>query len=118
MKEILLVLMEALVQKKKSLVLILVKQTQNISWGYNIMLIIVICLLMKKKSFEFKANTKNVNFPTQYCLGSISKGFSNTEFRNISWNWKAYDFSVNYNSIDKSDIINIHRYLITKNDIK
>ena len=26
--------------------------------------------------------------------------------------------SVDYNSIDKSDILNIHKYLMTKNDIK
>ena len=28
------------------------------------------------------------------------------------------NFSVGYNSIDISDIINIHKYLIKKNDIK
>ena len=28
-----------------------------------------------------------------------------------------YDFSVNYNSVDKFDILNIHKYLITKNNI-
>ena len=27
-------------------------------------------------------------------------------------------FSVNYNSIEKSDILNIHKYLINKNNIK
>ena len=29
-----------------------------------------------------------------------------------------YDFLVDYNSIDKSDILNIHKYLRTKNNIK
>ena len=29
-----------------------------------------------------------------------------------------YDFSVDYNSVDKFDILNIHKYLITKNNIK
>ena len=29
-----------------------------------------------------------------------------------------YDFSVDYNSIDKSDILNIHKFLMTKNNIK
>ena len=29
-----------------------------------------------------------------------------------------YDFSVDYNSIDKSDILNIHKYLMTENNIK
>ena len=29
-----------------------------------------------------------------------------------------YHFSFDYNSVDKSDIINIHKYLMTKNNIK
>ena len=29
-----------------------------------------------------------------------------------------YDFSVDYHSIDKSDILDIHKYLLAKNDIK
>ena len=29
-----------------------------------------------------------------------------------------YDFSVDYNSIDKSEILNIHRYLMTNNNKK
>ena len=35
-------------------------------------MIILICLLTEKKSM-FKADNKNVNFPTQFCLGRISK---------------------------------------------
>ena len=31
---------------------------------------------------------------------------------------KVYHFSVDYNSIDKSDILNINRYLMNTNDIK
>ena len=30
----------------------------------------------------------------------------------------VYDFSVNYNCVDKSDILNIHKYLMTKHNIK
>ena len=29
----------------------------------------------------------------------------------------VYDFSVDYNAIDKSDILNIHKYLMVKNNI-
>ena len=43
------------------------------------MLIIVICVLMEKKPFKFKAENKNVNFPTQFCLGSISNALNNTK---------------------------------------
>ena len=71
-----------------------------------------------KEIFKFKADNKNVNFPTQFCLGSISNGLSNTESKEVSLNENVYDFSVDYNSIDKSDILNIHKYLMTNNNIK
>ena len=60
-----------------------------------------------KEIFKFKADNKKVNFLTQFCLGSISNGFSATESREVSLNGNVYDFSVDYNSVDKSDIINI-----------
>ena len=47
-----------------------------------------------------------------------SNGFSAHESREISLNRNVYDFSVDYNSIDKSNILNIHKYLMTKNNIK
>ena len=68
--------------------------------------------------FNFKADNKNVNFPTQFWLGSISNGFSASESTEASLNSNVYDFSVDYNSIDKSDILSIHKYLMTKNNIK
>ena len=60
-----------------------------------------------KEIFKFKANNKNVNFPIQFCLGSIFNGFSAAESREVSLNGNVYDFSINYNSIDKSDILTI-----------
>ena len=36
----------------------------------------------------------------------------------VSLNGNIYDFSVDYNSIDKSDILNIHKYLLNKNNKK
>ena len=39
-------------------------------------------------------------------------------WRSKSLNGNVYNFSVDYNSIDKSDILNIHKYLMTKNNIK
>ena len=71
-----------------------------------------------KEIFKFKADYKSVNFPTQFGLGSISNGFNVTESREVSLNENVYDFSVDYNSIDKSDILIIHKHLMTKNDIK
>ena len=60
----------------------------------------------------------NVNYPIQFCLGSTSDGFSATESKEVSLNGNVYDFSVDYSSIDKSDILNIHKYSMTKNNVK
>ena len=61
---------------------------------------------------------KYLNFPTQLCLGIMSTEFSATESREISLNRKVYGFLVDYNSVGKSVILNIHKYLINKNNIK
>ena len=53
-----------------------------------------------KEAFKFKANNKNVNFPTQFCLGSTSNGFTAVESREVSLNGNVFDFSVDYNSIN------------------
>ena len=113
-------MLEASVHQRKKLVLILLKQILNIPWVYIIMLIIVICLLIEKKQLNWKLtiSNKNVNFSTWFCLGSISDGFSTTESREIFLNGSVYDFSVDYNYIDKSHILNIHKYLMTKNNIR
>ena len=67
--------------------------------------------------YKFKASNKNINFPTQFCVGSIFNGFSALEFREVSLNGNVYDFSTDYNSVDKSNILNIHKYLMIKNNI-
>ena len=71
-----------------------------------------------KEIIKFKADNKNVKFLTQFCLGSISDGFSATESREVFLNGNVNDFSIDYNSSDKSDILNIHKYLMTKNNTK
>ena len=72
----------------------------------------------RKEIFNFKAYNESINFPTQFYFGSICNGFSATESREVSLNRSVYDFSVYYNSVDKSDILNIRKYLMTKNNIK
>ena len=52
-----------------------------------------------KEIFKLKADNKNINFPTQFSLGSISNEFSATESREVSLNGNVYDFSVDYNSM-------------------
>ena len=71
-----------------------------------------------KEIFKFKGDNENVNFPTQFYLRSITNGFSATESKKASLNGNMYDFSVDYNSIDKSYTLNIHKYWMTKNNIK
>ena len=72
----------------------------------------------RKEIFKFKADNKNLNFPTHLCLGSISNGFGAIGYREVSLKGNVYEFSVNYNTVDKSDIVNIHNYLMVKNNIK
>ena len=53
------------------------------------------CLFVNgQEVFKFKADNKNVNFPTQFFLESISNGFSFTESEEVSLNGNVYDFSV------------------------
>ena len=43
-------------------------------------------LVNGKEIFKFKTDNKNCNFPTKFCPGSISNGFSVTESREVSLN--------------------------------
>ena len=72
----------------------------------------------RKEIFKFKTDNKHVNFSNLFCLGSISSGFSATESTKVCLNGNVYDFSIDYNSTDKSGILNIHKCLMTKNNIK
>ena len=54
--------MEALVHQRKILIIILAKQTQHFAWISIIILIIVICLLMEKKSLSLEPTIKKLTF--------------------------------------------------------
>ena len=76
-------------------------------------------LLNGKGIFKFKTDgNKNFNFQAQFCLGGICNGFSSTESREMSLKGNVKDLLIDYNSTDKSGILNIHKYLMTKNNIK
>ena len=79
-----MVLLEALVHQWKSLVLTLVKQTRNFASVYMIMVIYSYLFVNGKEIFKVKADNKNVNYPTQFCLWSISDGFGTTESSEVS----------------------------------
>ena len=72
----------------------------------------------RKEIYEFKANNKNVNFQTQFYLGSMSNKFYFIEPIELSFQGNVYSISVDYNAIDKSDVLNSHKYIIVKNNIK
>ena len=57
----------------------------------------------RKEISKFNVINGNFNFPTKFFLGNIFNGFG---------------FSVDYNAIDKSNILNIHKYLMVKINIK
>ena len=65
-----------------------------------------------KEAFQCQPDNRNVNFSTQVILGSISNGFSALDFREVSLDGNGYGFLVDFNSINKSSILNIQKYLM------
>ena len=51
------------------------------------------------------------------CLGNISTDWSVDNMKKAGLKGYVYDFSVDYNAIAVSDILDIHRYLMKKNEI-
>ena len=51
------------------------------------------------------------------CLGSISKDWTVDNMKMTGPKGNVYDFSVDYNATVISDILDIHEYLIKKNEI-
>ena len=63
---------------------------------------------------KFKVKDSEIN-PYELCLGNISKDWSIDNMKKTSL--KVYDFSVDYDAIVVSDILDIHKYLMEKNGI-
>ena len=51
-------------------------------------------------------------------LGNITKDLIVDNMKNTGLYGNVYDFSADYDSIDVDDILDIHRYLMKKHDIK
>ena len=51
------------------------------------------------------------------CLGNISKSWSVVNMRKTWLNGYVYDFSVDYDGIAVSDMLDINKYLMKKNEI-
>ena len=45
-----------------------------------------------KKIYKFKADNKNINFPTQFCLESISNEFGAVKSKEVSYKRNMWDF--------------------------
>ena len=71
-----------------------------------------------KEIFKFRAENKNFNFLTQFFIGSISNGFGAAKFIEVSLKGNVFDFSIDYSATDNSDMLDIHKYLMVKNNIK
>ena len=51
------------------------------------------------------------------CLGNISKDWSVDNMKKTGLKGYVYDFSVDYDAIVISDVVDIHKYLMKMNDI-
>ena len=71
----------------------------------------VIYLLIVLKSTN--SNDSDIN-AAPLCLGNVLKDFSVDNMKNIGLCWCAYDFPVDYDSIDVADILDIYKYLMWK----
>ena len=65
---------------------------------------------------KFKANDSEV-VAIPLCLGNFSKDWSVDNMETIGLNGYVSDFSVDYDAIAVDDILDIHKYLMKKNDI-
>ena len=65
---------------------------------------------------KFKSKDSEILANSLY-LGSISKDWSVDNMKKTELNGYAYDFSVDYDVIVVDDILNIHKYLMKKNEI-
>ena len=68
------------------------------------------------KMYQFKAKDSKIK-PCPFCLGNISKDFTVDNTKKTGLNGYMHDFSVDYNSIETSDIWNIHIYSMKKHDM-
>ena len=71
-------------------------------------MIITICLLTEKIS-KFKADNKNINLPSQFCLGRVSNKCDYVDAEEVSLKGNVYYFSVDYDTFSVSVILNIHQ---------
>ena len=65
---------------------------------------------------KFKAKDSEI-LAYSLCLGNISKDWSQDNMKKTGFNGYIYDFSTDYKDIATSDILDIHKYLMIKNNM-
>ena len=73
-------------------------------------------LVYCKEIHQFKAKDSEI-VATLLCLGNISEDWSVDNTINTGLIGFIYDFSIDYDVIAVDDILDIHSYLMKKNDI-
>ena len=78
-------------------------------------IIFYLLILSKSKNPEAK---DFVIHKAPLCLFNISKKFSVDNLNNTGLYGYIYGFSINYDSIDGADILDIHKHLMKKHNIR
>ena len=65
--------------------------------------------------YKFKVKDSEI-VATPLCLGNISEDWSTDNMKKTEFNGYIYDFSVGYDATDVDDIVDIHKYLMKKNN--
>ena len=68
------------------------------------------------ETIKFKAKNSEI-VPTPLCLGNISEDFSVDNMIKAGLNGYVFYFSGDYDAVAVDDILDIHKYLMKKNDI-
>ena len=66
--------------------------------------------------YKFKAKDSDI-VGAPLCLGNISNNWSIDNMKKLGFNGYVYDFSVDYDANDVDDLLDIHKYLVKKNNI-
>ena len=73
-------------------------------------------LVNAREVYKYKAKDSEI-VATPLCLGNISKDWSVDNMKKTGFNGYVYDFSVDYDAIAVDDILDIHKYLMKKNNL-
>ena len=98
-------LTEVLVHQKKKLDISFSKATTKFCFSLHYNVDNSHFFVNGKKYLNLKLTRKMLPFQLS-CLGSISNRFSALESGEVSLNGNVHDFSLGYNSLDKSDTLN------------